>query len=50
VGQLTICVHYGPQDVYGPDPTMVSLTSWNGQVVTGWRWRGECAPSEERWH
>ena len=50
VGQLTICLHYGPQDVYGPDPTMVSLASWNGQVVTGWRWRGECSAAEERWH
>ena len=24
--------------------------SGNGQVVTGWRWRGECSAAEERWH
>ena len=50
VGQRTICLHYGPQDPYGADPTMASMASWNGQVVTGWRWRGECTAAEERWH
>lgn len=45
--RYTICLHYGPWTLSQPDPTVAIL--WEGTVVTGWSWRGECAEWEENW-
>ena len=46
--RYAICLHYGRWTLSEPDPTVAIL--WDQAVVTGWRWRGECAESEENWH
>lgn len=44
----TICLHYGnTQTGAQPDPTVAFLS--NGEVVTGWTWRGECVGNEDEW-
>jgi hypothetical protein len=45
---LTICLHYGPQTISQPDPTVGGLQSRD--TVTSWRWRGECVGEEDTWH
>lgn len=45
--RYTICLHYGAWTLSQPDPTVAII--WDQAVITGWRWRGECAESEENW-
>ena len=44
--RFTMCLHYGPK-VDGNNPTIGRLLA--GEVVTSWRWRGECGANEDVW-
>jgi hypothetical protein len=43
-----ICLHYGAVNYTIGQNTATGLQP--GEVVTGWRWRGECAANEDSWH
>jgi hypothetical protein len=41
-----MCLHYGDPITFNTtDPTAAYI---NGLVITGWTWRGECAPDEDQ--
>ncbi|NIK55906.1 hypothetical protein [Kribbella shirazensis] len=45
-----ICLHYGALNFTPGSGVNTAARLEAGEVVTGWRWRGECAPGEDRWH
>ncbi|MEV0791488.1 hypothetical protein [Kribbella sp. NPDC050459] len=44
-----ICLHYGPADQNQGTGKTTAAALQPGEVVTGWRWRGECASGEDIW-
>jgi hypothetical protein len=40
-----MCLHYGPLNLGGADPTAALL---GDMAVTDWTWRGECQPDEDQ--
>ncbi|WP_433163255.1 hypothetical protein [Kribbella sp. CA-247076] len=44
-----ICLHYGPADFNLGTGGTTAARIGQGEIVTGWTWRGECAPGEDNW-
>ncbi|MEV5960212.1 hypothetical protein AB0L70_00530 [Kribbella sp. NPDC051952] len=44
-----ICLHYGAVNFALGSGVTTAARIAQGEIVTGWTWRGECAPGEDTW-